>query len=50
MRWLDNETLEFDAALSYNHTDIVDVVRVVYNHRTDEYSIRAIDRSEFGQP
>ena len=50
LRWLDNETLEFDAALSYNHTDIVDDVRVVYNYRTDEYSIRAIDRSEFGQP
>ncbi len=50
LRWLDNETLEFDAALFYNHTDIVDDVRVVYNYRTDEYSIRAIDRSEFGQP
>ena len=50
LRWLDNETLEFDAALSYNHTDIVDDVRVVYNYRTDEYSVRAIDRSEFGQP
>ncbi len=50
LRWLDNETLEFDASLSYNHTDIVDDVRVVYNYRTDEYSIRAIDRSEFGQP
>lgn len=50
LRWLDNETLEFDAALSYNHTDIVDDVRVVYNYRTDEYSIRAIDRSEFAQP
>ncbi len=50
LRWLDNETLEFDAALFYNHTDIVDDVRVVYNYRTHEYSIRAIDRSEFGQP
>lgn len=50
LRWLDNETLGFDAAFCFKHTDIVDIVRVVYNYRTDEYSMRAIDRSEFGQP
>ena len=49
LRWLDNETLEFDAALSYNHTDIVDVVRVVYNYRSDEYKITEIERSELSQ-
>ncbi len=50
LRWLDNDTLGYDAALSYNHTDIVDVVRVVYNYRSDEYKITEIERSEFGQP
>ncbi len=49
LRWLDNETLEFDAALSYNHTDIVDDVRVVYNYRSDEYKITEIERSELSQ-
>ncbi len=41
LRWLDNDTLAFDGAFAYGHTDFYDEVLVQYNYRLDEYTLGA---------